>query len=49
MGKRDYRQRETKKPKKDTKKSVSSEVISSPSDVEIIKKKKKERNTEQED
>ena len=48
MGKKDYRQRETKKPKKDAKKSISSEVISSPSDVEIIKKKK-ERNTEQED
>jgi len=41
MGKRDYRRREAKKPKKGTKKAkVSSEFIP-PTEVEVIKKKRK--------
>ncbi len=41
MGKRDYRRREAKKPKKGAKKAkVSSEFIPS-TEVEVIKKKRK--------
>lgn len=41
MGKRDFRWREAKKPKKDAKKAVSVELLSSATTVEVIKKGKK--------
>jgi hypothetical protein len=41
MGKRDYRWRERKKPKKDAKKSAKSSVLPIPAAVEVIKKGKK--------
>ena len=43
MGKRDYRWKEHKKPKKDAKKISSAEVLPSPVIVEVIKKGKKEK------
>ena len=42
MGKRDYRQRETKKPKKSEKKITADTMFTSPTTVEVIKKGKKE-------
>ena len=41
MGGRDYRRRESKKPKKGVKKAVITSVIQSPGTVEVIKKRKK--------
>ncbi len=41
MGKRDYNNRETKKPKKDQKKLPLSTSIISPAEVDVIKKGKK--------
>jgi len=41
MGKRDIRGRETKKPKKDTKKSIVAEILPTPVTVEVIKTKGK--------
>jgi hypothetical protein len=46
MGKRDYRWRERKKPKKDAKKTTGVEILPSPVTVEVIKKGKKERPEE---
>jgi len=48
MGKRDYRHREPKKAKKETKKSIvdSGQVIPPSTSVEIIKKGKKEEDRE---
>ncbi len=43
MGKRDYRHREPKKPKKDVKKISIATVVPPPITVEVIKKKKSER------
>jgi len=43
MGKKDFRHRETKKPKKDTKKTLLTTVLPPPLEVEVIKKGKKER------
>lgn len=48
MGKRDFGRRESKKPKKDSKKPLGSELLATPSTVEIIKKKKKGKGTEEE-
>jgi hypothetical protein len=48
MGKRDFGRREPKKPKKDSKKPLVSEILAPPSTVEIIKKKKKGKGTEEE-
>jgi len=48
MGKRDYRHREAKKPKKDTRKTSSATILPSPMTVEVIKKGKKERQEEEE-
>ncbi|MFC1993465.1 hypothetical protein ACFLV3_06665 [Chloroflexota bacterium] len=49
MGRRDYRHRESKKPRKDIKK-VSVEAILPPSaTVEVIKKRKKEKETGEEE
>ncbi len=43
MGRRDYRRRESKKPKKDAKKAPSTAVIQPPATVEVIKRGKKEK------
>jgi len=48
MGKRDFRHREAKKPKKDAKKTLSATILPSPITVEVIKKGKKERQEEEE-
>ena len=42
MGKRDYRHRESKKPKKAEKKIPTDTAFTSPASVEVIKKGKKE-------
>ncbi|MEE8373806.1 MAG: hypothetical protein V3R87_08810 [Dehalococcoidia bacterium] len=42
MGKRDIRHRESKKPKKAAKGPVVSELLPTPTGVEVIKKGKKE-------
>jgi hypothetical protein len=47
MGNRDVRHREKKKPKKDTKKSLTSSVITPATSVEVIKRGKKETTTEE--
>ena len=47
MGRRDIRRREAKKPKKDAKKVSTTTVLPSPAAVEVIKKGKKERETEE--
>ena len=41
MGKRDYRWRESKKPKKGAKKAPKSSILPPPATVEVIKKGKK--------
>lgn len=46
MGKRDFRHRETKKPKKAAKKIAITDILSSPVTVEVIKKKRKEPKEE---
>lgn len=43
MGKRDFRRRESKKPKKDTKKVSAAGILRPPMTTEIIKKSRKER------
>ena len=48
MGKRDYRHRETKKSKKDTRKLSPVTILPTPVNVEVIKKGKKERKVEEE-
>ena len=48
MGKRDYRHRETKKPKKDAKKLPAASILPSPTTVEVVKRGKKEREEEEE-
>ena len=47
MGKRDYRKREPKKPKKNAKQISGVDILPSPVVVEVIKKGKKERPTEE--
>ena len=47
MGKRDYRHREHKKPKKDARKPSGSDLLPASSGVEVIKKGKKEKVTEE--
>ena len=49
MGKRDYRHRETKKSKKDTRKLSPITIMPPPANVEVIKKGKKERKEEEEE
>ena len=46
MGKRDFRHRESKKPKKDAKKESLAGILPLPVTVEIIKKGKKEKTKE---
>ena len=41
MGRRDYRHREPKKPKKETKKISADTILPQPTTVEVIKKGKK--------
>ena len=48
MGRRDYRHRETKKAKKDTKKISATTILLSPMAVEVIKKGRKEGKEEEE-
>lgn len=48
MGGRDYRHRETKKPKKDSKKVLPSTILPPPMTVEVVKRGKKEREAEEE-
>ena len=48
MGKRDFRHREPKKTKKDTKKAPAATILPPPMTVEVIKKGKKEREGEEE-
>jgi len=47
MGRRDYRHRESKKPKKDAKKILADTILPSPVTVEVIKKGKKEGKEEE--
>ncbi len=42
MGSRDKRRHETKKPKKNAKKTAITEIIAPPVTVEVIRKKKRE-------
>ena len=49
MGKRDFRWRETKKPKKDAKKPTASTILPPPTTVEVIKKGKKEPEGEEQE
>ena len=46
MGSRDYRHRETKKPKKDSKKLPPITILPAPVDVEVVRKRKKTREEE---
>jgi hypothetical protein len=48
MGKRDFGRREAKKPKQGAKKPSVSELSPSPTTVEVIKKKRKGKGTEEE-
>jgi hypothetical protein len=41
MGKRDYRWREHKKPRKGAKKTSKPSILSTPSAVEVVKKEQK--------
>jgi len=47
MGRRDYRHRESKKTKKSDKKISADTILTTPTTVEVIKKGKKERETEE--
>jgi hypothetical protein len=46
MGTRDYRRREPKKTRKDTKKVSADSILPPPMTVEVVKKGKKERKEE---
>ena len=48
MGKRDYRHREPKKSKKDTRKLSPVTILPPPVNVDVIKKGKRERKVEEE-
>ncbi len=48
MGKRDYKQREQKKAKKDAKKVSPVTIVTTPVEVEVIKRGKKKRDEEEE-
>ena len=49
MGKRDYRRREAKKPKKGAKKTKIASEFVPPTEVEVIKKKRKVSTEEYEE
>jgi len=46
MGRRDYRHREPKKVKKESKKISPTDILPPPMTVEVVKKGKKEREAE---
>lgn len=48
MGSRDYRKREPKKPKKESKKVAIDEVVISTTEAEVIRKPRKGRKEEEE-
>ena len=48
MGSRNYRWRERKKPKKSAKKILTTEVLPPQTNVEVVRKGKKERKVEEE-
>jgi len=48
MGRRDYRHREPKKTKKETKKISPTDILPPPMTVEVVKKSKKKRESEEE-
>ena len=43
MGKRDFRHRESKKPRKDAKKVSTTTILPTPMTVEVVKKEKKRK------
>jgi hypothetical protein len=47
MGRRDYRHREPKKPKRDAKKVPATTILPPPTTVEVVKKKGKEEKVEE--
>ena len=47
MGRRDYRHREPKKPKKDAKKLSATTILPPSTNVEVVKKKGKEEKVEE--
>jgi hypothetical protein len=47
MGRRDFRRRESKKPKKEAKKISAETILPPPITVEVIKKGKKEPKVEE--
>ena len=47
MGKRDFRWREPKKPKKGAKKTKIASEFMSPTEVEVVKKRKREPSPEE--
>jgi hypothetical protein len=48
MGRRDFRKHESKKPKKEVKKIMSSEILPTTMSVEVVRKRRKERETSEE-
>jgi hypothetical protein len=48
MGRRDYRHRESKKPKRDARKISPATIVPLPVNVEVIKKSKKKREEAEE-
>ena len=49
MGRRDFRWRETKKPKKGAKKSAKPTILPAPATVEVVKKGKKAKGPAEEE
>lgn len=49
MGKRDYRHREAKKPKKGAKKPSVTELLPTPTNVEVIKRGKRGESVREEE
>ena len=47
MGSRDFRKRETKKPKKDAKKVTVADILSPSETVEVIKKPRRKQEEEE--
>ena len=46
MGRRDFRRRESKKPKKDTKKISVTDILPASESVEVVKRGRKKREEE---
>ena len=47
MSRRDFRRRESKKPKKGVRKTKIASEFMPPSEIEVVKKKKRETSTEE--